>query len=233
MKQLFPILSILLLLLGGCSSDPKRDINYAPVRAPAPKAVVENNASIYMSGRKVAWFEDIRAHRVGDILTVQLSESTSAKKAAKTSTGRNSNSGVTSPTILGSALSFSAPGILPLASHTNNNLGVSLASDSSFEGEGSSTQSNDLTGSITVTIIEVLPNRNLVIRGEKRMGINRGNEYIKLSGTIRPQDITPQNTIESSRIADATIIYNGDGQIANSGQQGWLSRIFSSELFPF
>ncbi len=233
MKNFPPILAMLLLLLSGCSSDPKRDINYAPVRAPVPTAVVESNGSIYMSGHKIAWFEDIRAQRVGDILTVLLSESTNAKKAAKTSTGSKNNNSITSPTILGSALAFTAPGVLPLASHTNNDLGFSLASDNSFEGEGSSTQSNDLTGNVTVTIVEVLPNRNLVIRGEKRMGINQGNEYLKLSGIIRPQDITPQNTIESSRIADATIIYNGDGHIANSGSPGWLSRIFSGDLFPF
>ncbi|MCF6282104.1 MAG: flagellar basal body L-ring protein FlgH [Candidatus Polarisedimenticolaceae bacterium] len=233
MNRLPPILAMILLLLSGCSSGPKRDINYAPVRAPAPTTIVDSNGSIYMSGHKIAWFEDIRAHRVGDILTVVLSESTSAKKSAKTSTGRTNNNNITSPTILGSGLAFSAPGVLPLASHTNNNLGFTLASDHSFEGEGSSTQSNDLTGNVTVTVIEVLANRNLVIRGEKRMGINQGNEYVKLSGIIRPQDITPQNTIDSSRIADVTIIYNGDGHVADSGSPGWLSRLFSGELFPF
>jgi flagellar L-ring protein precursor FlgH len=233
MKQPLPILALILLLLSGCSSEPKRDINYAPVRAPAPAVAAESNGSIYMSGHKIAWFEDIRAHRVGDILTVMLSESTSAKKAAKTSTGRTSDNNITSPTVLGSALSFTAPGVIPLASHTDNNLGFSLASDHSFEGEGSSTQSNDLTGNVTVTVIEVLPNRNLMIRGEKRLGINQGNEYVKLSGIIRPQDITPQNTIESFRIADVTIIYNGDGHVADSGSPGWLSRLFSGDLFPF
>ena len=234
MYRLLTILLLLsLLILAGCSSDMRRDIDYAPPRPAVTQQTPQTDGSIYMSGRQLSWFEDMRARRVGDILTVVLNESTNATKSAKTSTAKNNSNSITSPNILGSVVQFAAPKFLPLASHTDNDLSIGLGSEHTFEGAGSAAQSNALTGNITVSVIEVLPNRNLHIRGEKRLGINNGMEYIKLSGIIRPQDISPYNTIESSRVADVTIIYNGDGQIAETGKRGWFSRLFSSELFPF
>ena len=94
-------------------------------------------------------------------------------------------------------------------------------------------QSNLLEGDITVTVVEVLPNGYLMVRGEKRIGINQGNEYIRLSGIVRPIDIDSTNTILSTRLADPTIIYVGDGVLADSNEMGWLSRFFVSGLFPF
>ena len=235
MKQLFKILIAfsLLALLAACSSGPKRDLSYAPPRPAVPATTVESNGSIYMSGYRVAWFEDQRARRVGDILTVILSESTNASKSAKTSTAKTNSNNISNPTILGASVQFDAPKMIPLATHSDNDLAFAIGSEHSFDGQGSASQSNDLSGDITVSVIEVLPNRNLIIRGEKRIGINQGNEYIKLSGIVRPQDINPDNTIASNRIADVTIVYNGDGQVAETGVTGWLSRFFSSDLFPF
>ena len=235
MRQLCKILIALslLVLLVACSSGPKRDLSYAPPRPAVPISTVESNGSIYMSGYRVAWFEDQRARRVGDILTVILSESTNASKSAKTSTAKTNSNSISNPTIMGAAVEFNAPKMIPLATHDNNNLAFDIGSEHGFDGQGSASQSNDLSGDITVSVIEVLPNRNLFIRGEKRIGINQGNEYIKLSGIVRPQDINPDNTIASNRIADVTILYNGDGQVADSGVMGWLSRFFNSELFPF
>ncbi|MEJ2592686.1 MAG: flagellar basal body L-ring protein FlgH, partial [Candidatus Thiodiazotropha sp.] len=96
-----------------------------------------------------------------------------------------------------------------------------------------SAQSNKLSGNITVTVVEVLPNRNLYVRGEKRIGINQGYEYVRLAGIVRPQDITPENTVESTRIADPTISYVGEGALADANSMGWLARFFNSVLFPF
>lgn len=231
--SLITLLILALVWLAGCSSDPKRDISYAPIRPAVQQSAAESNGSIYMSGHRVSWFEDLRARRVGDILTVVLKERTSASKSAKTSSAKTNSNGITNPTIMGMGVQLNAPKFLPLPSHSNNNLAFELGSQHNFEGEGSASQSNNLTGSITVSVVEVLPNRNLIIRGEKRLGINQGNEYVKLSGIVRPQDIKPDNTIDSSRIADVTIIYNGDGQVADSGVTGWFSRFFSSVLFPF
>jgi flagellar L-ring protein precursor FlgH len=191
------------------------------------------NGAIYQSGHEVSWFEDIRARRVGDLLTVTLVENTAANKTAKSSASKDNNISIENPTILGSTPQFDASGLLPLASNRDNNLSFELNSANDFSGQGSSSQSNALSGNITVTVVEVLPNRNLYVRGEKRIGINQGNEYVRLSGIVRPQDITPQNTIESTRIADPTIVYVGEGMVADANTMGWLARFFNSVLFPF
>ncbi|MCG8122437.1 MAG: flagellar basal body L-ring protein FlgH, partial [Candidatus Thiodiazotropha taylori] len=99
--------------------------------------------------------------------------------------------------------------------------------------DGSASQGNALSGSITVSVIEVLPNRNLYVRGEKRIGINQGTEYVRLSGIVRPSDISPTNTVASTRIADPTITYVGEGALADANSMGWLSRFFNSVLSPF
>ena len=122
---------------------------------------------------------------------------------------------------------------MPLSNTDTNTLETSLSSASEFDGEGDNTQKNSLTGSLTVTVADVLPNGNLVVRGEKRVSLNQGNEYVKVSGIVRPVDIDPDNSIASTKIADATIIYNGDGQTASANKAGWLTRFFSSALSPF
>ncbi len=227
-------LSVCLLLLAGCQTQgPVRDANYAPIRPVAPPPAPEGNGAIYQSGHEISWFEDSRARRVGDLLTVALVEKTAANKSAKSAAAKDGSINISNPTILGSTPQFDAPGLFPLASNRDNNLAFELNSANDFSGEGSASQSNALSGNITVTVIEVLPNRNLYVRGEKRIGINQGNEYVRLSGIVRPQDITPQNTIESTRIADPTIVYVGEGMVADANTMGWLARFFNSVLFPF
>jgi flagellar L-ring protein precursor FlgH len=100
-------------------------------------------------------------------------------------------------------------------------------------GNGQANQSNSLTGSISVSVVEVLPNGNLKVRGEKRVSLNQGNEYLRVSGIIRPIDISATNTVSSSQLADATIMYTGDGAVADASRMGWISRSFFSWLFPF
>jgi len=237
MKRLlaFPLLALVLLgALGGCqSTGPKRDAEYAPLRPVMPPPSPSGNGSIYQAGYEMIWFEDIVARRVGDVLTVTLVENTQANKSATTSTAKSSDVSMANPTIFGSTPQFNTPGIIPLASNRNNTLDFGLSSSSDFSGDGSSTQSNALSGNITVTVIEVLPNRYLYVRGEKRIGINQGYEYVRLSGIVRPQDITPQNTVLSTRIADPTISYAGEGALADANSMGWLTRFFNSALSPF
>ena len=227
-------LTLCALVLVGCHTQgPLRDENYAPVRPVLPPPAPVGNGAIYQLGHEVSWFEDIRARRVGDLLTVTLVEKTAANKSAKSAATKDGSINISNPTILGSTPQFNASGLLPLASNRDNNLAFELNSGNDFSGQGSASQSNALTGNITVTVIEVLPNRNLYVRGEKRIGINQGNEYIRLSGIVRPQDITPQNTVESTRIADPTIVYAGEGMVADANTMGWLARFFNSVLFPF
>ncbi len=220
-------------LVAGCNTPPVRDPDYAAARPISPPPAPEGTGSIYQTGYSNFWFEDIRARRVGDMLTIKLVEQTDATKKAETAVDKSNSTSITNPTILGSTPQFDTPSKLPLASTKNNTLDFSMESAHKFDGKGDSSQSNKLTGDITVTVVEVLPNGNLMIRGEKRIGINQGNEYIKLSGIVRPADIDSTNTVESTRLADPTIVYVGDGQVADSNVMGWLAKFFIGVLMPF
>ncbi|OOZ37716.1 flagellar basal body L-ring protein FlgH [Solemya velesiana gill symbiont] len=235
MKRLsvISILALAALSLAGCNTAPKRDPAYAPIRPVAIPTPVQSNGAIYQAGYEHSWFEDMRARRVGDMLTIKLVEKTDASKTAATSVDKSNSTTITNPTILGSTPQFDTPSIIPLASNSDNNLGMNLSSSSSFAGSGDSAQSNNLTGDITVSVVEVMPNGYLLVRGEKRIGINQGNEYIKVSGIVRPADIDSTNTVLSTKLADPTLIYVGDGAVAESNTMGWLSRFFISALFPF
>jgi len=235
MKRVITITVIALgvILLAGCNSAPKRDPDYAPARPIAPPPAPQGNGAIYQAGFQVSWFEDMRARRVGDLLTIKLAEKTDATKSASTSVSRDNTTSVTNPSILGASPQLTLPGMLPLSATSNLGLGTSLVSGSDFEGEGDSAQSNKLTGDITVTVVEVLPNGYLMVRGEKRIGINQGNEYVKISGVVRPADIDSTNTVLSTKMADPTIVYVGDGQIASANAMGWLAKFFISAVFPF
>jgi flagellar L-ring protein precursor FlgH len=225
-----------ILALSGCngSNPPRRDPEYA-ASLPAPRVAPEQqaNGAIYQAGYNLYLFEDIKARRVGDTLTIKLVEKTDATKSATSTIDKESTTTIANPTVLGSSPLFSIPGAVPLANTDTNTLETKLSGNTEFDGKGDNTQKNSLIGDITVTVAEVLPNGNLVVRGEKRVSINQGNEYIKLSGIVRPIDIGVDNTVASTKVADATIIYNGDGQTASANKVGWLTRFFTSSLFPF
>jgi flagellar L-ring protein precursor FlgH len=215
------------------SNTPKRDPNYAAVR-PVPTEVPErNDGAIFNAGTNISLFEDYRARRVGDILTVLLEEDTSAEKESETTVSKSNSNSIANPTILGTTPQFSLPGQLPLASTNNNNLAFDLQSDHDFSGSGDSDLSNKFSGNISVSVVEVLPNGNLIIRGEKVITINQGNEYVRISGMISPRDIDADNSISSTRIADAQLSYVGDGATNDANVMGWLGRFFASALMPF
>ena len=113
------------------------------------------------------------------------------------------------------------------------NLGFGLESDQAFSGAGASNQSNQLSGTIAVTVIEELPRGNLMIQGEKWISLNQGSEYIRIRGIVRKSDISSANTILSTQIADARIGYGGTGAPAAASKMGWLSRFFNSALQPY
>lgn len=217
----------------GCQTAPVRDPGYAPARPAIPPPAPQGTGSIYQHGYANAWFEDLRAKRVGDMLTVKLVEKTNASKTATTSASKSNKNTIDNPVIMGSSPEFKAPGIIPLASNINNSLKFGLSSSHEFSGNGDSSQSNNLTGEVSVSVVEVLSNGYLVVRGEKRIGINRGREYVRLSGIVRPYDIDTTNTVLSTKLGDPTITYSGEGAIADSNVTGWLSRFFTSALFPF
>jgi flagellar L-ring protein precursor FlgH len=220
------ILLAALMLLAGCNTLPQEsDPDYAPVEfvQDVHEQEAAPSGSIYQSSRNLSLFEDVKARQVGDIVTVVLAEATNAAKTSDTSLDKSNSNVITNP-IFGAG----TDGV-----GTNLDLGFDLSSESAFEGESASNQSNSLQGSIAVTVARVLPGGNLYIQGEKWVHINQGNEYIRLRGIIRPEDISSSNTILSTKVADARISYVGTGAPAEVNMVCWLSRFFMSPLWPF
>jgi flagellar L-ring protein precursor FlgH len=179
--------------------------------------------TIYNPAGSFDLFMDLRARAVGDILTIMLVERTDASKESSTSTARGSSVDTGFPVFAGRPITSGGTPIL------NNE----LSSDTSFDGQADSSQRNRLDGSITVTVAERLPNGNLLVRGEKLITINQGEEFIRLEGIIRPVDIGPENTVPSTKVADAAITYSGRGTLQATNRPGWLTRFFNSPFFPF
>ncbi|MDB2386946.1 flagellar basal body L-ring protein FlgH [Shewanella sp.] len=221
MRQLWTGVGLAMLLSGCISHFP--DHNTKPGKAEwAPPEIDYSlpdakDGSVYRPGFMLTLFKDKRAFREGDILTVALDEKTYSSKSADTKT--NKANGLT----LDGQSDIDGSGAA---------VGGQANVGRSFNGTGSSTQQNQLSGSITVTVAKVLPNGALLIRGEKWLRLNQGDEYLRLLGLIRTDDIGNDNTISSQRIADARIIYGGQGAISDSNQMGWVSRYFNSPWFP-
>lgn len=214
--------ALLVLPLSACITTTPATSVHQPmsVRPPMQAASAQASGAIYQTGFHRPLFEDRRARNVGDTLTVNIVENTSADKKSNTTTNRSSdnNFGVTNVSGL--------PG--------KSFLGAGLAANSAikFSGDGETASNNVFTGTITVTIIEVYPNGNLLVSGEKQVGINHGSEFIRLSGVVNPLYMTSANSVNSVQIADARIEYRGSGQIENAQNMGWLSRFFLNAL-PF
>lgn len=217
-------LVVVVCQLNACAStDSLRDPAYAPAAPVQPTARLESDGSIYHASSNRYLFEDVKARRVGDILTVLLEENTNASKSVSTTTSKSSNVDVANATLFGGVLTSNGR---PLALNE-----ISSATD--FSGAGDSSQSNSLDGTITVTIAGVLPNGNLAIRGEKLLNLNQGSEIVRVSGIVRPTDISTANTVASAHIAHAEITYSGHGALSDSNKAGWITRFFNSGYWPF
>ncbi len=217
------VASLVICTACGTTSSSGSDPEFASVRPVSTQPLPIDTGSIYKSGYDIKLFEDNKASKVGDILTVVLEEKTNASKKAHTKTVKNSDVNVQAPIVLGKGITHNG---VPLFQ-------TELVADREFKGEGDSTQSNSLTGTISVTVSEVLANGNLVVRGEKLITLNTGSEHIRVAGIVRPEDVTPSNTIKSSQIANAQIVYGGQGPIADVNKKGWLQRVVDSAWWPF
>ncbi|HDP3765893.1 flagellar basal body L-ring protein FlgH [Pseudomonas aeruginosa] len=216
--------------LGGCVSPPPKpnDPYYAPVLPRTPLPAAQNNGAIYQAGFEQNLYDDRKAFRVGDIITITLNEKTQASKKANSDIQKDSKTKMGLTSLFGSGMT------------TNNPIGggdLSLSAEyggsRDAKGDSQAGQSNSLTGSITVTMAEVLPNGILSVRGEKWMTLNTGNELVRIAGLVRADDIATDNTVSSTRVADARITYSGTGAFADASQPGWLDRFFLSPLWPF
>ncbi|MGP7733891.1 flagellar basal body L-ring protein FlgH [Oceanimonas smirnovii] len=214
------------LLLSACTSTPYTpkpdDPAYAPVMPGPGHEQLEPNGAIFQDNYANSLYSDIKAHRIGDIITVDLSESTRAQKRATTQQAKDSGLNINPLNIGGQPINI---GGYPVT--------ASMSSSNEFDGQANTNQSNSLQGSITVSVAQVLPNGNLMVQGEKWLMLNTGEEYVRISGMIRPQDISSDNRVESTRVANARIYYGGTGDFANTQNRGWLAKFFNSPWFPF
>ncbi len=220
------LIAFSLLILQACSTtriQVQPDPMYAPVDLKESRFQPVNNGSIFQQGRAVRLFEDSKAFRVGDLLSISLAESTNATKSAATNTAKDDDTTIGAGTLLGITPTFKG----------NSFLNNSLSSERAFKGSGDTAQSNSLQGEITVMVTDILPNGNLVVRGEKIIGLNQGSEFIRISGIVRAQDVSSNNEVQSGKLANARIFYGGGGVIAEANTKGWLSRFFNSPVFPF
>ena len=209
------------LMISGCTTVPPTNVHQPMTARPAPRG--ENpapNGSIYQAGVSRTLFEDRRARYVGDTLTITIAETTSASTASNTKASR------------AGSISASVPTVSGLPGKSLQGLALDASSSNTLAGKGDAAANNVFTGTITVTVIEVLPNGNLLVSGEKQVSIGAGTEYIRLSGIVNPYFISAANSISSANVADARIEYKESGVISEAQVMGWLARFFLSTL-PF
>ncbi|HLW26012.1 MAG TPA: flagellar basal body L-ring protein FlgH [Steroidobacteraceae bacterium] len=187
-----------------------------------PPPVPRTQGAIYQAGQEMELFADLKARRVGDVLTIVLNENTNASKSATTKTTKTSATADTGPQLLGRSITTKGVPILD----------TTLSGSNTFDGEGAVTQGNSLVGSLTVTVVDVQSNGNLVVQGDKTLKLNQGDEFIHISGVVRPADVATNNTVTSNKVADARISYSGKGVIDSSNRMGWLTRFFNSAFAP-
>ena len=216
MSRLIPA-TLALAVLAGCSTqvEEAESALYAPV---FPMGEVEQDrlmpsGSIYSGHAKGLFAADRRAAAVGDILTVEFRERFAASKSQAADTSKSDNFAVDIPDVV---------------SFGFDDARLTGGTTRSFSGEGSATQSNSLTGRISVSVVRVLPGGNLEVMGQKKLTLNNGHEYVRVRGMVRPSDISADNVVRSDRIAHAEIKYVGAGDVADTGKHGWLRRALTA-----
>lgn len=208
---------MLSLLLTGCHSFWWQNDSYYPGLPTLPPPPPKTNGTIYQRGYEMSLYQDKVARRIGDVITIKLEETTKGEYKSKTRTNKRAELNYPTPTLFGQ--------IIPeLQIQTNTN--------QIFDSAGDSDQSNKLTGTMSVTVIDLMSNGNLVIQGESWVNINQGKEYLRLRGIVRQVDISPDNVISSQRIADAQINYGAQGQAGYASSGGIITKLFN-RFYPY
>jgi flagellar L-ring protein precursor FlgH len=210
------------LLLPACAINQKPIVHQPMTSRPQPVIVdpSQSRGSIYQQANFRPLFEDRRARFIGDTITIRITENTAASKNSQASADRTSS------------ITAAVPVVQGLPGKTFQGTSLQAGTDSEFEGKGGASATNAFTGNITVTVIDVLPNGNLLVSGEKQIAMSQGTEFIRFSGVINPVTITAANTVASTQVADARIEYRANGYIDEAQTMGWLARFFNN-VMPF
>jgi len=210
-----------LVVTSACTTTPPTNVHQPMTARPSPRFdAPSGNGAIFQAGYSRPLFEDRRARFIGDTITINITESTtaSAKSNSKLDKSNTSKAGI------------SAMAGLPGQSFLGMNLNAT--SSNAFNGKGEAANNNVFTGSITATVIDVMPNGNLLVSGEKQLAIGHEQEFVRISGVVNPSFVDFSNSIDSSKVADARIEYKSAGQISEGQLMGWLARFFLNVL-PF
>jgi len=206
-----------LLGMAGCGTTPTSVVQQPTTARPLPSPVLApNNGAIIQPTAFRPLFEDRSARMVGDTLTIVITEKTQAGKQASSNASKTG------------AVDSAITNVSGLPFKTLQGLGVSAESSAEYDDASKLNSSNTFSGSITVTVIEVLPNGNLVVSGEKQIGLDKGTEYIRLSGVVQPDTILAGNNVSSAKVADARIEYRTSAKFDSAEVMGWLGRFFLS-----
>ncbi len=231
-KGLFVLIALVGLLAMGCSSahnvpppspsyiEGSTRAGYVP-KPQSPGSIFQDRASLY---------EDLRARRLNDLVTVLIVEKVTGSKKAETKTGRDSSFDASISKFFGAPLDLNLSNLYGKGNTFSPSVGSSMATD--FKGSGETSREGSLKGTITARVVDVLPNGNLVIESRKEITVNFEKQILVLKGIIRPEDISTANTIESTRIADAQIYLVGEGIVDEKQAPGWLGR-FMDRVWPF
>jgi flagellar L-ring protein precursor FlgH len=215
-RTLLLVLALPMLLAGGCTVLPPSPLTHSPDFAPVQPVSSDRTrlatGGIYNSRVSESWFGRGRNYQVGDVITVLLSESTQAKRSQDSKVSRDSSNDVI-PKGVNAKTAGLVPGLLSGLKTDGGKI--------SNTGTGTANQLATLEGSVAVTVVDVLANGNLVLRGEKQLALSEGSEVIQVAGTIRPEDVAPNNTVQSRRLANAQITYRGTGDLAAASRAGW------------
>jgi flagellar L-ring protein precursor FlgH len=216
----------IVFLLQACATEPvdmvlRPSPEFQPVYPLAADRQKVATGGIYSNRQSDAWFGRGRNYQVGDIITVLLNESTQAARTQNTDVSRESKNSL--PSGVNTKLGNLSPLLNGIDVNANNN---------SSKGTGKADQQASLSGSVAVTVVEILANGNLMVRGEKKLGLSEGTEVIQVSGVIRPEDVGPNSTVQSRRLANAQIAYRGSGDLANATKAGWGTSLMH-KYWPF
>ncbi len=224
LSAVFIVVMTIVALTGCVKSDNVLTKNeFKPPVIEAHEQESKYNGAIYQAGMRVNLFSDTQAKQIGDILTINLVESATALASSDTAAEKKQNIEMPPPKIAGD----------DVVKDGKNVLENEIEAGRDFRGSGESNQAHNFQAVITVSVIDVLPNQHLVVRGEKVIMLNQSDDYIRFSGIVRPQDIDQNNTIESQKVANVRISYSGRGVLSAANKMGPLSRFFQSGVYPY